>query len=245
MQIDAADHQHQPGQPAPPTPAASDDAGAAFSGDRRHRPHLGRWVAVTLAVVLAALGAAYYKITDDAADQVVLRWRNSSPDCGDAKVRPAKDDSFGEMQPATIVATEGLRCTIVVEVLNNSERTIHLDHAIAPFGGPRTGSVVRVDPRSHPQAGHESELGSTNFGIDAYIAISTPGGFALDANDSTTFSVDLTFNPQGCVAGGRMWMDTWPEVHFSVLGRDFARTAANALAISHRGRTPGCDDHGD
>lgn len=202
------------------------------------------WAAGALVVLLAVTGAVYLKATDDAADQLVLRWRQSPPDCGNAKVRPARDDQFGGLTPAAIVVTEDFRCTIVVEVLNTSERSIHLDHAVAPGVGPETGTVVRVAPRSHPQGGREDGLGLERAGLDAYVEIMGSEGSALDAGQSTTFEIDLAFNPAGCNEGVTVWRDAWPEVHFSVMGRDFVRPAANTLAFFHRGRTPGCSSRG-
>lgn len=249
MNIDDGNDRSDGGRPERPTQdapdadgVARDGAGAAIGWARLRRRRTVGWIAGALVVLLVVLGAVYYKTTDDAADQVVLRWRQSAPDCGNAKVRPAKDDSSGGFTPAAIVVTEGLRCTIVVEVLNNSERSIHLDHAVAQGMGRETGSVVRVDSRTHPQREHRSDLGLDRFGLDAYVEINSPEGLDLDAGHSTTFQVDLVFNPEGCVMGATTWVDAWPEVFFAVMGRDFARPAANSLSFFHRGRTPGCDN---
>lgn len=244
MQINDGDHQPDRGQPELPTQAACDDSGSVSGWARLRRGRTVGWFAGGLVVLLAVSGGAYYKTTDDAADQVVLRW-SQPPDCGNAKVRPAEDDPSGSITPAAIVVTEGLRCTVVVEVLNNSERSIHLDHAVAQGMGREAGSVVRINPRSHPQRGRDNDISVDRVGIDAYVEINSSEGLDLDARDRTTFEVDLVFNPKGCLMGATAWIDAWPEVHFAVMGRDFARTAANSLAFFHRGRTPGCGDLGD
>lgn len=242
-----SDHEPDRGRPQRPTRDAADaagvvrdDTGAATGWNRLRRRHTIGWLAAGLVAPLVVLGATYYEATDDAADQVVLRWRQAPPDCGGAKVRPAEDDPAGGITPAAVVVTEGLRCTVVVEVLNSSERSIHLDHAVAQGVGGETGAVIRVDPRSHPQHGAHRELGSDRLGIDAYVEINGSEGLDLDAGQSATFEVDLVFNPEGCVMGATTWIAAWPEVYFSVMGRDFARPAANSLAFFHRGRTPGC-----
>lgn len=223
---------------------ARDNTGVAPGWARLRRRRTVGWSVGALVVLLAVLGGVYCTATDDAADQLVLRWRQSPPDCGDAKVRPARDDPAGTLRPAAVVVTEGFRCTIEVEVLNTSERAIHLDHAVAQGVGRGTGAVVRADPRSHPQREHRSDLGLDRFGIDAYVEIIGSEGLDLEAGQDTTFEVDLVFNPQGCVTGATTWIDAWPEVVFSVMGREFARPAANSLAFFHRGRTPGCTDLG-
>lgn len=228
------------GQPEDLTQDGSDGAVAVTGWARLRRRRTLGWLAGALVIMLAITGAAYYKATDDAADQVVLRWRESPPDCASAKVRPAEDDVVGNVTPAAIVVTEGLEYTIVVEFLNGSERSIHLDHAVAQGMGRETGSVVRVDLRAHPQREHRGDLGLERFGYDAWIEIDSPAGSDLDAGQSTTFQVNLVFNPEGCVMGATTWIDAWPEVFFSVMGRDFVRPAANSLAFFHRGRTPGC-----
>lgn len=220
--------------------AARDDVGTSTGWARLRQRRTFGWFAGALVVLLVVPGAVYYEATDDAADQVVLRWRQFPPDCGDAKIRTAKDEPFTYSAPAAIVVTEEFRCTIVVETLNNSEPVIHLDHAVAQGMGHQTGSVVRADPRTHPQREHRSDLGAERFEIDAYVEISSPEGQDLDAGHSTSFEVHLVFIPGGCVMGATMWVDAWPEIYFSVMGRDFARPAANSLALFHRGRTPGC-----
>lgn len=229
--------------PAPDAAEVAPDSPAAATGSRRRRAV--PWLVGGLVVLLAAAGAFYYKTTDDAADQVVLRWRQSPPDCAGAKIRPSRGDSGSGFTPAAVVVTDDFRCIIVVEVLNRSEHTVHLDHAVAQMLGPETGSVVRVDPDAHPQEEHQDDLGMERSGIDAYVETLDPAGLDLEPGSRTSFEVGLVFNPRGCVMGVTMWLDGWPEVHFSVLGREFVRPAANSLAIFHRGQTPGCDLRGD
>ncbi|MCR6032849.1 hypothetical protein GGQ22_15600 [Nocardioides sp. zg-579] len=135
-----------------------------------------------------------------------------------------------------MVVEKGFRCTITVEVLNLSGRTVHVDHAVAPFAGPQTGTVVTVDTSHHPQPERRRDLDHSG---DAYLEIS--GGLDLEAGDQGSFDVHLVFNRRGCNRGVTAYVEGWPEVTFSVLGRSFERPAANTFAI-HGKRSPGCRD---
>jgi hypothetical protein len=233
----------EPDRPVPGAgPEVPTNPGHDGETQRPPSPHASRrrmlsWFAAALVLAAAAGGAAYYKVTDDAADRVVTRWRESPADCEGAKVRPGEGDD-SSYTPRAVVVTEGFRCTVVVEVRNLSERTVHVDHAVAPMVGNQTGMVVKVDPLEHPQRTHRDDLDPERPGMDAYVEVAD--GLDLAPGERATFDVRLVYNPRGCNNGTTITVEGWPEVHFSVLGRGFTRPAADALVFQGDDRAPGC-----
>ncbi|WP_155993153.1 hypothetical protein [Nocardioides sp. URHA0020] len=188
-----------------------------------------------LAAALGLVGVllvAWYGVTTRAADQVQVRWAQPDPTCSGTTIGDPEDMGAGRSRRLRpILAAEGMACTITVEVTNRSSYGIRLDHAVAPFGGPGTGSVVVVDPQSY-----ERQPGrAADDALDATLPVRDE----VPPGEQRSFSVRLVFNPAGC-SQGTVWSAGWPVVTFSVLGRDVTRAAASTLAVKHTGETPGC-----
>ena len=219
-----------PAQPSEPATGASEQTAKLPQGRAPRRLLVVGGILVALAATVAA--TTWFAVSGTAADQVLIRWSQESPHCTGTKVRPA-----GRAHPTRIVAVPGMACTIKVEVLNASTHVVHLDEAVASFVGPRTGTVVRADPGLHPTPATDLRPGSIDSdGIDATM----PLGESIEPGGQAAFDLHLIFNPRGCNDSGTLWVDGWPQVTFSVLGRDFTRRAAETYAIQRRGRTPGC-----
>jgi hypothetical protein len=125
-----------------------------------------------------------------------------------------------------------MRCTIEVEVRNDGHHTVRLDHAVAPFVGPRTGAVVAADQEATP------EMYSAEDGIDAAY----PLDVELDAGERTSFAIVVRFHPRGCNDSGTAFFTGWPVIHFESLHRTFERAAPETFAFHHQGPTLGCRD---
>jgi hypothetical protein len=170
---------------------------------------------------------------------------DSRPQCTGAKVRAPRADGFwDEVVPARIVAAPGMRCSVTIEVLNSSGRQVDLQHAEAHLAGPRTGMVVRVNPREHPQdVGTVPERWEP---YDAYLPLRTSVG----SEESHVFTVHLVFKARGACRGaggggvGRSTLERWPEVTFTVWGRTFTRSASHPLSVEQRARAMGCHTRG-
>lgn len=230
---DAADTTAEETTVPSPSSATEDDRQA------RHRRWWAWGVALT-ALGLIAAGLTYVVLTSRAADQVVIRWLDSEPRCTGAQVRPARRaDAFGDVVPARIVAAPGMRCTVRIEVVNNSSRDVVLQHASARFNGPATGAVVRLDPRYHPQDAETVPQGWSD--LDGYVPLELP----VLPHEADHFTLHLSFKARGACFGdgggvGRMTTDPWPDVEFSVWGRSFTRGAGHPLSIEMRHRVMGC-----
>lgn len=213
-------------------------SGAEWPASGRRRRKVVIWAAAVLALAAAVSGLVYLEATDEAADDVVVRWHRSPADCRGAKTRPGSGDGGVFGSPAVVVV-EGFRCTVRVDIFNRSERSVHVDHAVARMVGPRTGLIVKVEPVLHSQRIQEAEdLDPGDDGYDAYISVAD--GLDLDPGGDGSFNIHLVFNRRGCNNSGTVAVSGWPEVTFSILGREFTRPAANDLVFDSPGRTPGC-----
>lgn len=177
---------------------------------------------VVLALLVAAAVGAWWWTAGRTADDVQVSW-TSGPKCTGTAVR----DRQG--MPA-IEAVVGMRCTIEVEVRNDGDHSVRLDHAVAPFVGPRTGAVVAADEEVTP------EMYAVANGIDAAY----PLDVELDAGERTSFAIVVRFRPQGCNDSGTVFFSSWPVITFETLHRTFERAAPETFAFHRDGRTPGC-----
>jgi hypothetical protein len=221
--------------------ATSTPPEAAGPADEPSRRRRGAWV-VLVVVVAVATSACFYWMhtTQRSVNQVLIRWAHESPSCTGARVRLGGIDPFNEFDSsrAAIVAGPDMACTVTVEVINGSEREVHLDRLIAPMAGPGTMSVVSVDSAIHPQPEVDPLSSETLGDLDAVIDVDT----LLEPGDETAVDVHLVFNPEGCVIGATTYTDGWPTVELTTMRRTFERPAADTYAVFHRGRTPGCRD---
>lgn len=156
------------------------------------------------------------------ARDVGIGWSSDSPACEGTKVREA-----GSQRPV-VVAQEGMRCVIEVQVTNDSGYTVRVVDAAAPFVGPATGTVVTA------QNAEPAERGSP-YDVDAFFPLDR----SLPAGESTTFDIVLVIHPSGCNTG-TLWVPNWPTVTVDTLGRSHEVHGDMDFALHSDGTTPGC-----
>lgn len=226
-----------PGSEIALAPRDEDESPPLSSAERRQ---LRRAWGVAGLVVLLVLGlvTAWYRITGHRAEQVAVMW-TGVPECTGADVvSPSEEPVPGEesWSGPLIEAERGMRCVITVEVSNRSGGSIHLDQALLPFMGPGAGPIVKVDTTA------------------AESVWSTPSGDDLDAlrlldvtlapGGTTTFDIPLVFRDRGCSGGpdggGSTWIEGFPTVTVTSLGRTLERPASSDLAFTQMDPSRGC-----
>lgn len=186
-----------------------------------HNP-LGRRVAVASAAGAVLLAGAWWWTAGRTADDVHVTW-TSGPECTVTEVRERQG------RP-TVDAVAGMRCTIQVEVRNDSGRTVRVGRAVAKFIGPETGTVVTADREATP------EVRGAGGGLDAAYPLDVD----LEAGERTRFRIVVRFHPEGCNHAVTIELSDWPTVEVEVLQRTFTLAAPQDFAFHRRGTTPGC-----
>lgn len=175
------------------------------------------------ALVVGGVVAGWLTWARRVAGDVEVTWSAASPVCEGTTVKRA-----GSQRPV-IEAVESMRCVITVEVRNDSGRTVHLAHALAPVVGPRTGAVVTAENAEPASEGGE-------YDIDALLPLDRD----VPPGQTSEFDVVLVLNPRGCNAGVTLWSSNWPVVTVETLGRSYDRHGDKDLAFHRDGVTPGC-----
>ncbi|GAA4668515.1 hypothetical protein [Nocardioides nanhaiensis] len=211
----------------------------------RGRPREWWWRIAGVLALAAVLGGGWWWTASEAASNEVLIRFAGDRACRGTEVLPAAPDPDGsdEWLPARIVAREGMQCTVTVEVVNGSERTLTLQHADASFVGQDTGTVVAMRPEM-TSPGEEPTTGpgpddTSGFQLDVRIDLLDQ---VVEPGATRTFAIELEHHPEGCSGGGGGTFSVrgWPRVTYSVLGRSLTRPAADTFAFRQQGPTPGC-----
>lgn len=198
-----------------------------------------RWIAGGLVVVLIiGLVLAWYRIAGQRAEQVEVMWADV-PECTGADVvSHTEEGPLGEesWSGPLIRAERGMRCVITVEVRNRSGGNVHLDHALLPYMGPGGGAVIKADTTA------DTDLWSTppDDDIDTLRLLDV----TLHSGETTTFDISLVFRESGCSGGpgggGRTWVEGFPTVTVTSLGRTIDRPALNDLSHTQMSPSRGC-----
>ncbi len=135
-----------------------------------------------------------------------------------------------------IQAEREMRCVITVEVRNHSGGNVHLDHALLPFMGPDGGAVIKADTTA------DTDVWRTppDIGIDSLRLLDV----TLHHGETTTFDISLAFRESGCSGGpgggGRTWVEGFPTVTVTTLGRTIDRPALDDLSFTQMSPSRGC-----
>lgn len=141
------------------------------------------------------------------ASGVGVSWE---PRCADV----AFTDRAGRL---LLAARRGWRCRIEVTITNSSSRGITVTGLESPILGTRGGGEIMAIPTDGaPVVDFDMATHATvSSGVDARW----PVELTVPAGSSRSVEVAVGWRQAGCNSAGRLWLDNWPSVAFTALGR--------------------------
>ena len=169
----------------------------------------------------------WYATAGHAAGQVSLAWKGP-PRCVAAEYGPVR----GIGPHPTIHARRGSRCTIRLEIRNDSARTVRLERLVAPYMGRGGGGILKADPQPPAAEAQRRFRGDT----DAYYPLDRD----LGAGETHRVEITLGFRGRGC-SHARTTFAGFPTLELTVLGRgDLAVAAVDDLRFIQQGPSSAC-----
>lgn len=119
----------------------------------------------------------------------------------------------------------GTRCTLIVQITNDSSHPVRVDTVTAGLLGEHAAAILQAVGASR----------SINYGVDAQWDL----GHTIAPGATYRLPLRFDYRPSGCTQAYTSF-DNFPAVHLTVVHWGFSAHGTRALRFVQRGGSPGC-----
>jgi hypothetical protein len=201
--------ENQP-QPAAQNPAAPDTADIPAAAP----PKRIGFLVIALVFLVVVVGVRWWFTTSQALREVFIE--ASSPLCTETDV---VDVDLAGTPVAAPRVVSGMRCEVVVNIVNPGQSNLYLNKVVAPGIGRDSGlpiQAVEADGRTPSTDGDDA-----TYSIDQ----------DLEAGDLLQINIAYEFRDDGCIEGTTFSAPAWPSAQVSMARHTKTVTADRGFAL--------------